>query len=302
MARAHARHKAPVPAPTPTPAVASATPLISAEAWRYVALYVAILVLLLAVYQPALHGGILWDDEAHITRLELRNWDGLWRIWFEPGATQQVLPGGALGLLGHGAPGWRWDARLSRPQRRAARRVGGPGSSRSCSASACLAPFAPPSSLPSIPFTRSRSRWITELKNTLSGFFCLSALLFYLRFDDTRRTRPYILALVFFVLALLTKSVTATLPAVILALAWLQRGRVDSATRRPAPPPLLRVWGSHGDRDVARRAHVCRGATGAEFELSFIERCLVAGRAVSFYFLEVDVAPPPRVLLSALES
>ena len=37
----------------------------------------------------------------------------------------------------------------------------------------------------------------------------------------------YVLALVFFVLALLTKSVTATLPAVILALAWLQRGRVD---------------------------------------------------------------------------
>ena len=34
----------------------------------------------------------MWDDEAHVTRPELRSLDGLARIWVEPGATQQYYP------------------------------------------------------------------------------------------------------------------------------------------------------------------------------------------------------------------
>jgi tetratricopeptide (TPR) repeat protein len=44
------------------------------------------------VYQPAWHGGLLWDDDAHITHPELRSWHGLYRIWFDVGATQQYYP------------------------------------------------------------------------------------------------------------------------------------------------------------------------------------------------------------------
>ena len=33
----------------------------------------AALVVTLAVYQPAWHGGLLWDDEAHITNAGLRS-------------------------------------------------------------------------------------------------------------------------------------------------------------------------------------------------------------------------------------
>src|SRR6202162_3652292 len=43
-------------------------------------------------YQPAWNGGLLWDDAAHLTRADLRSWRGLWRIWVEPGATQQYYP------------------------------------------------------------------------------------------------------------------------------------------------------------------------------------------------------------------
>ena len=42
-----------------------------------------------AVYQPAFNGKRLWDDDAHITRIELRSPGGLERIWTELGATQQ---------------------------------------------------------------------------------------------------------------------------------------------------------------------------------------------------------------------
>ena len=40
-------------------------------------------------YLPALDGGLLWDDAAHVTKPELRSLDGLWRIWSDLGATQQ---------------------------------------------------------------------------------------------------------------------------------------------------------------------------------------------------------------------
>jgi len=35
---------------------------------------------------------LLWDDDAHITRPELRSLDGLYRIWFDVTATQQYYP------------------------------------------------------------------------------------------------------------------------------------------------------------------------------------------------------------------
>src|SRR5438132_10850958 len=43
-------------------------------------------------YLPALTGGILWDDNMHVTRADLRSLHGLWRIWFDLGATQQYYP------------------------------------------------------------------------------------------------------------------------------------------------------------------------------------------------------------------
>jgi hypothetical protein len=46
----------------------------------------------LAAYQPVWHVGMLWDDEAHITQPSLQSVEGLRRIWFNPGASQQYYP------------------------------------------------------------------------------------------------------------------------------------------------------------------------------------------------------------------
>ena len=51
-----------------------------------------LLVATLVAYYPAWHGGVLWDDNAHLTRPELQSAAGLWRIWFDIGATQQYYP------------------------------------------------------------------------------------------------------------------------------------------------------------------------------------------------------------------
>jgi hypothetical protein len=55
--------------------------------------------------------------------------------------------------------------------------------------------------------------WITEQKNTLSAVSYLSAMLAYLRFDESRRLRMYVVATSLFLLSLLSKPVTVTLPA-----------------------------------------------------------------------------------------
>src|SRR5215831_12109582 len=59
---------------------------------RRAGLLLAIVIVVSVAYYPALRGTPVWDDAGHITRPELRSADGLRRIWFEPGATQQYYP------------------------------------------------------------------------------------------------------------------------------------------------------------------------------------------------------------------
>src|SRR5262249_39777857 len=54
--------------------------------------------------------------------------------------------------------------------------------------------------------------WLVELKNTLSGFLFFSAVLSYLRFDESRKKRLYSLALVLFLLGLTAKAIVAIFP------------------------------------------------------------------------------------------
>ena len=54
--------------------------------------YAGLLIVTLLAYMPVWHGGVLWDDDAHLTRSALRSVEGLWRIWFDVGATQQYYP------------------------------------------------------------------------------------------------------------------------------------------------------------------------------------------------------------------
>src|SRR5580658_4804709 len=48
--------------------------------------------LILLAYLPALHGGMLWDDDAYVTKPALQALEGLGRIWFHLGTTAQYYP------------------------------------------------------------------------------------------------------------------------------------------------------------------------------------------------------------------
>jgi tetratricopeptide (TPR) repeat protein len=235
----------------------------------------------LLAYWPALEGGLLWDDAAHVTRPELRSLHGLWRIWFELGATQQYYPvlhsafwieyklwGDAM--LGYHLANLSLHAAAACLVLLIMRRLRLPG--------AWLAALI----FALHPVCVESVAWITEQKNTLSTVFYLSAALLYLDFDETRRRSQYFLALALFVLALLSKTVTCTLPAVLLVVFWWRRGRLS--WKRDVLPLL--PWfalGTAGGLFTAWMERNYLGAEGPDFTLTLVERFLVAGRAVWFY-------------------
>jgi tetratricopeptide (TPR) repeat protein len=248
-----------------------------ARVWEYGFITAAVLV----AYLPALRGGLIWNDPDYLTRPELRPWSGLARIWFQLGATEQYYPvlHSAFWLehrlWGEAALGYHllnvlWHAAASCLLVAVLRRLAMPG--------AWLAGLL----FALHPVGVESVAWISEQKNTLSLVFYLAAALAYLRFDSGRRPRFYALGLLLFLLALLSKSVTATLPAALLVIFWWQRGRL-SWTRevRPLAPWLLLGAASGLFSAWVERTYI--GAEGAHFGLNGMERVLVAGRAVWFY-------------------
>jgi hypothetical protein len=239
------------------------------------------LVALVCAYRPAWNGEPVWDDDGHMTKPELRSAAGLVRIWTELGATQQYYPlvhttfWVEHRLFGDSTPGYHalnillhfFSALLLVA---ILRRLDIPG--------AWLAGWI----FALHPVMVESVAWITELKNTLSGVFFLGTALAYVTFDRTRSKRHYAIALVLFFCGLLAKSVIVTLPGALLVVFWWMRGRIS--WRRDVVPllpffaiglvaGLFTAW-------VERRFI---GAVGGDFNLTFVERCLIAGRALWFY-------------------
>jgi tetratricopeptide (TPR) repeat protein len=246
--------------------------------WRVTA---GLMAAILVAYLPAVSGTFLWDDDAHVTRPELRTLGGLWRIWTDFGATQQYYP-----LLhtafwlehrvwGNAASGYHLVNILLHGLSailllRILRRLEIPG------AALAAAVFA------LHPVHVESVAWITEQKNTLSLVFYLGAAYVYLRFDEERGRRDYFRASALFVLGLLTKTVVATLPGALLVIAWWRRGRLS--WRRDVGP--LTPWFAFGAAAGLGTAWIEQnqlGAEGADFGLTPLQRVLLAGRVIWFY-------------------
>ncbi len=251
--------------------------------WRDAGMGALLLCATLAAYLPALRGALLWDDIMHVTRADLHSLHGLWRIWFDLGATQQYYPllhsafwleyrlwGDAV--LGYHLTNVVLHALAACLVVRIVRRLSLPG--------AWLAGFV----FALHPVCVGAVAWITEQKSTLSGVFYLAAALTYLRFDRARRRSQYFAALGLFVLALMSKSVTATLPAALLVVFWWRRGRI--AWKRDVlplipwfavgiPAGIFTAWVESNPRFIA--------AQGTAYALTLPQRLLLAGRVPWFY-------------------
>ena len=183
--RPSANRVAPAPPVAPATIPAQAKPLTRADLGEAAFL---ILVTFLA-YLPALHGGLIMDDPRHITRPELRSLHGLWRTWFDLGATAQYYPflhsafWVEYQLWGDSVLGYHLVERI------AARRLRLPGGDD-----------RPPPGFTGAwlaglifafhPVCVNSVAWIAEQKSTLSAVLYLGAGLAYLNFDQLLLRTP----------------------------------------------------------------------------------------------------------------
>jgi Flp pilus assembly protein TadD len=253
--------------------------------WPPVVAAFALVVLTAVAYGPAYRADFIWDDDDYVTdNAALDSLGGLARIWTVPGAVPQYYPLTFTSFwlehrfFGDAPFGYHvtnvalhalnavlvWLVLL---------RLGIPG------AWLAAAIFAVH------PVHVESVAWVTERKNVLSGACYLGALLAALAFAaeprETERRRHAVLVVALFVAALLSKTVTCSLPVILLLLAWWRNGRIERRELVAALPllgvgialALVTIW--------MERTHV--GATGALFELSPWQRVLIAGRALWFY-------------------
>src|SRR5262249_6740001 len=243
----------------------------------------------LAVYTPVWNAGFIWDDEAHATQNGcLRSLSGLGRIWLKPRSTPQYYPlvhttfwveyhiwgASPLGyhvvnVLLHAANAlllWRLLLRLRVP-----------------GAFWAAALFAVH------PVHVESVAWITERKNVLSTLCYLGSALALLTFWPAEEPSPqpagrwkyYGLSLLLFSAALLSKTVACSLPAAFLLVRWGKRGRVPRRDILVSVPLFVLGLALGLQTAFLEKEHV--GASGPEWDFSYVERILIASRALWFY-------------------
>ena len=248
-----------------------------------------IVLLVFLAYLPVLRGGFIWDDNFYVTENPtLHDLGGLQRIWFEVGAVPQYYPMvhttfwleyhlwglnpvgyHLVNVLLHAIAAillWQVLLRL---------RIQG----------AWLAAVL----FALHPVCVESVAWITERKNVLSAVFYFAAALAYLRFDALEEPRRpnrfrwywYLGALVLFAAALLSKTVTCSLPAALLLVCWWKKGHVQRSDILLLLPFFVLGAGLGLMTAWIEKYHV--GAQGVEWSLTLADRCLIAGRALWFY-------------------
>jgi protein O-mannosyl-transferase len=263
-------------------------PRTSASAVRVAVPAAIVLLAAFAAYWPALHNGFIWDDDYYIqNNVALRTTRGLEQIWFSLGTEPQYYPLTHTSfwveyqLWGDQPLGYHVDNILLHA-------AGAIVLWRVFAAAEIPGAFLAALLFCVHPIQVESVAWATERKNVLSGlFYFLSAWAFLRAARDESKLFWvwYVAFMLCYVASLLCKSVTATLPAAILLILWLEHGKIR---RREflALLPMFVAAAVMGTLTVGiERHHV--GAIGPDFPAHFSERCIIAGRAVWFYLAKI---------------
>jgi len=241
----------------------------------------AVLVVLvcLVTYAPAFRGGFVWDDDSTLTKNIVLRENGLYQSWFAPKQPNYwpmtwtsywlehklwgLNPAGyhVVNVLIHAACAiliWRILIQLNVP-----------------------AAFAAALIFAVHPVNVESAAWIAQRKTILAMLFFLLSLFCYLRFDRAGKKTFYILSVILFILAMLSKGSVVGLPVVILLCVWWLRGTVSKRDIIRSIPffavsavmSVVELWFqySHSIGPVEVRSD------------SFISRLAGAGWAVWFY-------------------
>src|SRR6266487_61831 len=201
------------------------------QPWQLTAQVAAIVAAVGLVYLPALRADFVWDDEQLVTgNLLLRTFSGLLEIW-SGGRTADYFPVTSTvfwieyHLFGSNAVGYHAVNILLQTADAllvwlVLQRLKVPG--------AWLAGLI----FGIHPVHAESVAWISELKNVLSMFFVLVSIFCFLAIEEKRLLgafTEYIASLVFFLLALLSKTQAVFLPVVLLLCAWWRGWRSETA-------------------------------------------------------------------------
>ena len=238
------------------------------------------------VYYPAIGGDFIWDDDVHLTKnIDVERVGGLRNIW-TPGAMFQFYPLTFTSFwIEHKVWGFNplgyhltniilhllcsffiWRILIS---------LGIPG--------------APLASLIFLfhPVNVESVAWITERKNVLAGAFYFGSLLLYIRFLQGSGNSFYIFSILCFILALFSKTAICVLPAVILLIVWWQKGSITKKDLYPTIPYFTLSWvfatvTIYFEEKTA-------GAHGQDWDYSFWERLIIAGKNFWFYLYKTFI-------------
>ena len=233
-------------------------------------------------YQPVWHAGFIWDDNDYVTDNPLLSApDGLWRVWFSTDSPSQYFPLVYTtfwlehALWGLNAAGYHWVNILMHAGN--ALLVWRLLSRLKISGAWLGAAF-----FALHPVQVESVAWITELKNVQSMAFFLLALLAWDEFVEERPAwRWYVLALVFHALALFSKTTACTLPAALILVLWL-KGKPINLLRWIQMIPFVALGVAMGFVSMWWERHH-QGTVGDVYTLGWLDRLLVASRAVWFY-------------------
>jgi tetratricopeptide (TPR) repeat protein len=125
--------------------------------------------------------------------------------------------------------------------------------------------------------------WIVELKNTLSLPPLLLAMSAYVAYVEKNRSRDYLLALVFFLVAMLCKPSTMMFPAIILLYVWWKTGRLEWSDCGKVSPFFVvsLVFGM-----VAASLQGHQNDNGLAVPVGVPERLATVGWAILFLFFK----------------
>ncbi len=237
--------------------------------------------LVLVSYLPAmLWGGFVWDDRILTDAEPIREVSGLWQIWFSPSAIAEEAHYWPLVYttfwLKHKL--WEFDPTGYHVVNvllhlanvlliwHLLRRLAVPG------AWMAAAVFAVH------PLHVESVAWVIERKDVLSGLFYLAAVLAWLRFVEKPRRGWYVCSLALYSAGMLSKSIVVTLPVALLIWHWWKQGRVTSIDLlRLVPFSVVGIVITVGDLSFYQSVEPL------SLDYSFIERTLIAARALWFY-------------------
>ena len=257
--------------------------------WNRHSLLAGVLIFItLVAYIPAIQGGFVWDDNDHLTENQnIRSLQGLGKIWFAPKSNYLYYPLTfssfwleyrlwGLNPTGYHVVNVLLHALSALLLYRILLCLNLPG------AWLAAAVFA------LHPVHVESVAWVSERKNVLSGFFYFASALCLFRFfgfTGKREKKPnlwwYLAGLLLFMCALFSKTVTCSLPAAMLLVLWWKRGGVKGG-EVAALAPFFALGLAMGLTTAWLEKHQV-GALGSEWDLSFVESCLLAGRALWFY-------------------